>query len=285
MERSEKLLFELTPEKFEELSIDLIESQDVVILRKADTSLDLGYDLQGRYNEDGKTKEVAVVVKHKLKLNYSELNQIFKRFFAIWTFHEQFILITSANLTLSHKSIIEKYSSKFNIKIIQQNDIISFLDQNPELKSKYFGTAYKKIRERRIQFVISISAILLSLFGLFISIEDVFSFKKPPINERIVSVGNALKNIKDLEVYLKSIKGDLIETEKQTRLINEKYKKTKELEALSDEQFEAVRSVLVETKKWKERLFDWGIGLLLGISGSLIASLIINKFKQRKAIS
>lgn len=107
---------------------------------------------------------------------------------------------------------------------------------------------------------------------------------KPPLQERIESVERALANLKDLEQQLTGIRKDMVETEQARKAIEEKYAKAKELEKLTDEQFEAVQAAL-RSQSWRRTLVDYLLGFILGVAGSLTASVIYLRLRQRRALS
>ena len=117
----------------------------------------------------------------------------------------------------------------------------------------------------------------------------IFSFtqqyikEKEPLDIRIKKVESAINNIKDLESYLKDIKIEMIETEKSTQLINEKYKKAQELKSLTDNQLEAINLAL-KAQSRMEIAFNLLMGFMIGIGSSFIASILYGKWKHYKSL-
>ncbi len=76
----------------------------------------------------------------------------------------------------------------------------------------------------------------------------------------------------------------MVETEKATKVIEQEYAKAKELEKLTQEQFEAVKSALW-SQSWQKTALNYGLGFVLGIASSLIASVIYSRIRQHRALS
>ena len=133
---------------------------------------------------------------------------------------------------------------------------------------------------------------ILGLVGALTSImaglltSGIFFFaqpEKPQLQERIETAERAIGSLKDLEKQLVGIKGDMLETEKAAKVIEQEYAKAKELEKLTQQQFEAVKSAL-RSQSWQKTALNYGLGFVLGIASSLIASVIYSRFRQRRAL-
>ena len=107
--------------------------------------------------------------------------------------------------------------------------------------------------------------------------------EKPQLQERIETVERAIGSLEDLEKQLIDIKRDMVETEKAAKAIEQEYVKAKELEKLTQEQFEAVKSAL-RSQSWQKTAFNYGLGFVLGIASSLIASVIYSRTRQHRAL-
>ena len=284
MNAKEKLLFELSPGQFEQLCVDLLEREGYLIIKKADSTLDYGFDLVGRYQENEETKEIAVAIKHKINLSSDEIQIVLNKFFHILTAHNTYLLMTSSNLTESQREIISHFDHQIDVNVIDRKKLLLLVEKYPEIKDKYFKPVIKELRERKIRLYISIAAVVISSVGVFTSFQGLFITKKPLLSDRIQKVKSALSNIKDLEGYLKSLKEEMVETDEASRLITEKYEKAKKLEKLTNDQLEAVRLAL-ESERWKRDIFTLLMGFLLGIGSSFIGSILYSSWKQKRAVT
>ena len=107
--------------------------------------------------------------------------------------------------------------------------------------------------------------------------------EKPLLSQRIETVGVVIGNLNDLEGQLIDIKEDMIKTQKAKNLIDKEYEKAKELEKLTSEQLEGLKSV-IKSQTWKEMLLQYGLGFILGIASSVGGSIIYTRFKQRESL-
>ena len=123
---------------------------------------------------------------------------------------------------------------------------------------------------------------MVSVFTVFVSMFPVFSHKAP-LDKRIETVEKTLTSIRDLESYLSQIKQDMLDKEKATEVINQKYAQAKELEKITDAQLVALQSTL-QKQNWRWTLFNYVMGFVLGVASSLLASVIHARWKQRKAL-
>ena len=104
-----------------------------------------------------------------------------------------------------------------------------------------------------------------------------------PLDQRIQTVKKALTSIRDLETYLGKIKTDMVEKEKTTQIINERYAQAKELEKLTQIQLDALR-ITLQAQNWHRTLFNYAMGFILGIASSFVASVLFAKWRQRRAL-
>ena len=75
----------------------------------------------------------------------------------------------------------------------------------------------------------------------------------------------------------------MVETEKAAKAIEQEYVKAKELEKLTEEQFEAVKTAL-RSQSWQKTAFNYGLGFVLGVAASLIANVIYSRIRQHRAL-
>lgn len=284
MKISEKLLFELQPKEFEKLCLRLLETVGFEMITKMKSTIDVGFDFQGRLREKDKAKEAVFIIKHKLELSKSDITKILDSFFRIGTFNDIFVLVTSSKMTNSHHEVVDNYAGKMGeIRIIGQDDILSLINKNPEIADEFFSPIKKQIVKKRTELSLSLIGAFFGIIGVIFSFTQQYIKEKEPLDIRIKKVESAINNIKDLESYLKDIKIEMIETEKSTQLINEKYKKAQELKSLTDNQLEAINLAL-KTQSRMEIAFNLLMGIMIGIGSSFIASILYGKWKHYKSL-
>ena len=284
MRNIKKLLFELSASDFERLCLRILEKQGFQMLRSVEATIDVGYDLQGRYQEENKNKEVAIIIKHKLNLTVHEIEKILQQLFKIMTFNDLYILMTSAPITKLHLAVFDNLPDKVpNIQIIGQHELLKILSEFPELAEDFFGPITKQIRKKWFELIFSMTSVLIALIGVFFSVFQQIHVEQKPLDERIAKVESAIQNIKDLEEYLVDIKDDMVRTEREVTLINEQYAKAQELKALTENQMDTIKKAL-STQGWKDIAFNLTMGFLLGIGSSFVASILYGKWRHRRSL-
>jgi len=284
MKISEKLLFELQPKEFEKLCLRLLETVGFEMITQMKSTIDVGFDFQGRLRGKEKTKEAVFIIKHKLELSKSDIKKILDSFFRIGTFNDIFVLVTSSKITNSHHEVVDNYAGKMGeIRIIGQDEILSLINKNSGIADEFFSPIKKQIVRKRAELSLSLIGAFLGIIGVVFSFTQQFIKEKEPLDIRIKKVESAINNIKDLESYLKEIKIEMIETEKSTQLINEKYEKAQELKSLTENQLEAINLAL-KTQSRMEIAFNLLMGFIIGIGSSFIASILYGKWKHYKSL-
>ncbi len=273
-------LFQLTPDEFEKLCTEILKA--------------LGFkrvELVGGYNDQGvdiiaeaEGQQIAVQVKHTKQLSISTIRRIISQI-QVSTFKpKQIIIMSSAILSHSLKDSIQDLQKDFNLKLIDQNEILKVLNAHPEIQHLQVIPAQRRTIRQRWEMILGSTMSFISIIGILFS--GIFYFvqpEKPQLQERIETVESAIGNLKDLEKQLVEIKGDMVETEKASKVIEEEYAKAKELEKLTHEQLEAVKSAL-RSQSWQKTALNYLLGFILGVASSLIASVIYSRIRQNRAL-
>jgi hypothetical protein len=174
--------------------------------------------------------------------------------------------------------------SDIAVKLIGQDEVLQALNDYPKIRRSQVEPAQQRTIRQRWELTSGLTAAVLSIVGLLFSgISFFVQPEKPLLQERIETVERAIGNLKDLEKQLTDIKGDMVETEKAAKAIEQEYAKAKELEKLTEEQFEAVKTAL-RSQSWQKMAFNYGLGFVLGVAASLIANVIYSRIRQRRAL-
>jgi Holliday junction resolvase len=273
-------LYQLTPNEFEKLCAEILRVQGIERVELVGGPADQGVDIIG----GAEGQKIAVQVKHTRQLSLSMIRRIIDQVQSSSYQPKHLIIMTSAILSPSLRDSIQKLPSDITIRLIGQDEILGALNDHPEIQRLQVAPAQRRTIRQRWQLILGLIGALSSIVGLLLS--GIFFFvppEKPQLQERIETVERAIGNLKDLEKQLIDIKGDMVETEKAAKVIEQEYAKAKELEKLTQEQFEAVKSAL-QTKSWQKTAFNYGLGFVLGIASSLIASAIYSRIRQCRAL-
>ncbi len=273
-------LYELTPEEFEKLCGEILKAQGFDRIELVGGIGDQGVDIVGE--KEG--RNVVVQVKHTKQLSIQMVHRIIDQVQASSYQPKELLIMTSAALVPSHKYLIQKLSNTMTIEVMGQHEILKVLNEHPEIQRSQMATAQRRTIRQRWELVLGFTVAFASILALIISGISFFAQpEKPQLQERIETVELAIGNLKNLEKQLTNIKKDMVETEKAAKTIEQEYAKAKELEKLTEEQYEAVKKAL-RSKSWHRTVFDYMLGFILGIAASLIASVIYSRIRQHRAL-
>ena len=273
-------LFQLTPNEFEKLCAEILRAQGIERVELVGGPGDQGVDIIG----ETEGQQIAVQVKHMRQLSLSIVRRIIDQVQAGSYQPKQLVIMTSAILSPSLRNLILKLPSDITVRLIDQDEVLRALNNHPEIQRLQLAPAQRRTIRQRWELILGLAGALSSIAGVLAS--GIFFFvqpEKPQLQERIETVERALGSLKDLEEQLTDIKGDMVETEKAAKVIEHEYAKAKELEKLTQEQFEAVKNAL-RSQSWQKTALNYGLGFVLGIASSLIASVIYSRIRQHRSL-
>lgn len=273
-------LYELTPNEFEKLCAEILRAQGFERVELVGGPGDQGIDIIG----ETEGHQIVVQVKHTKQLAASSVRRIIDQVQASSYHPKQLVIMTSAYLSPSIKAAIQELPSVMSVRLIGQDEVLQALNEHPEIRQSQVAPAQRRTIRRRWELTFGIAGALASIAGLLFSGVSFFvQPEKPQLQERIETVERAIGNLKDLEKQLTDIKGDMVETEKAAKVIEQEYAKAKELEKITEEQLEAVKTAL-RSQSWQKTVFDYGLGFILGIGASLMSSVMYSRIQQRRAL-
>lgn len=272
-----KNLYELTPEEFEKLIAELLSVSGYSSVSITHGRMDKGIDIIALQNNE----RVGIQIKHKKNIADNELQEFINRYFSYFDNPRRLIFVTSAEILRGIANQIKHHlPPQLSFDIIDRGDIVKMLNMHREIASRYFKKAKDRIKSQWHSLALGILGAIISMVAWLIP----FGFShRATLDKRIQTVESALSNIRDLETYLVSIKQDMVETEKATQFLKEKYTQAKELEKLTQDQVSALKATL-QTENWHRTIFNYAMGFILGIASSLVASVFYSKWHQRKAL-
>lgn len=274
-----KYLKDLTPEEFEKLVADLLIVSGYTDVRLTGGPGDKGVDIIAK-SADGIT---AIQVKHKMHLTTDEIRRFVTKYFGDTSTPRSLVYVTSADVPRSATDISSQLPPGHRFRLIGQQDLLKLLEANREVADRYFGLAKRRLSSQRLLFSLGVSGAIVSVLSLFLSFHSVLFRPQAALDQRIHTVESALTSIRDLESHLEKMKKDMVETEKTTQLINQRYTQAKELEKLTQTQVDALR-VTLQAQNWHRTLFNYAMGFILGIASSFVASVLFAKWRQRRAL-
>jgi hypothetical protein len=275
-------LYELTPAEFEQLAGRLLAADGIENVTYVGGPQDQGIDFTG----EQEAETVAVEVKHRKRpLTEKELRAIVGRLKASKYNPSRVVVVTSAKVSDALKSSLDQGELDMPIRIIDRDEVLRVLSEDPALRKGPVASAEKRSRRQSRELWWGTLGTVASIAGIIVSGFSFFVQPTPsPLHQRIETVESAIDNLKNLENELIDIREEMAQTERATRAIEEEYEKAKQLQQLTDEQFSAVKSALEKTS-WQKTLLDYFLGFLLGVAGSLTASVIYSRAKQRRALA
>lgn len=272
-------LYNLTPQEFERLCARLLESYGYTNIKLVGGANDQGVDIICEKD----SLSIVVQVKHLRDISLHTIFNVLNKIKSSNYSFDQILLITSAPVNQKIRSRILEAFSDISVIILDQADISKKLLEKAEIDQKELKIANIRNIKQKTGFVIGIIGAFASIFSSILSGTFFVEPDKPQLYERIEKVELALVSIKNLEKYLDDIKQDMIKTEQESKAIEVEYQNAKKLEKLTKEQYEVI-SKAIGRKSAYQTIFDYSMGLLLGVAGSLIASVIYSRVKQNRLL-
>lgn len=272
-------LFELTPSEFERLVAALIAEAGYSSVAVVGGPSDHGVDVIGE--KDGRS--IAVQVKHKKRVSVGEVQQFIALYFADQSTPRSLIFATSADIPENVRILASKVPTGASLTFLGAKDILKLLSEHRDVASRFFQIATERENAQRSRLFFGLIGSLASMLGLILSLYSFVFSQKQPLDTRIATVEKALTSISDLETYLRDIKHDMVQTERETEQINQRNAQAKELEKVTDQQMVALRATL-QSESWQRTALNYFLGFVFGVASSFLASVLHARWVQRKAL-
>jgi hypothetical protein len=281
-------LFELSPEQFEKLCIELVAASlegDNAVLSEKPNWIDA---VIGSQSPSG-AKTVAVEVSHRTQFPPMGLNNFFERLLKEPRKFDEYVFITSSPLRQVHRQVLESATAKSlarPIRLLGQAEVVGLLDKHQDIAAKYFKTLSNRVRIRRLSEFTSILGVAISLFAFATSF---YADRETPkeasaFSSQIASVEDSLTRLKSLEAGLQDLKSDLRSKSEESARVSKEYEEAMKLKALTKEQLEQVRLAIGSQSQW-EVFLNYFFGFVLGVAGSVLATIITDRWKQRRVLT
>src|SRR5258708_17216627 len=280
---------ELSPEEFERLCVDLL------VAAYSDLSLSTAespkwIDAIGTRNTPRGAHSVAVEVKHRStfipdvwRLFINRLSERDRKF-------GEYIFIPSSPIQdgpLQETKTRAAKTLKAEILLLGRADVIILLNRFPVIAAKYFKNVWDRVRRRKVTSGIGVIAATLSVGGISSGLHSMFGLKpesKSQLSEQVKSVEDSLARLNDLELGLKALKVELQQKSDQTSRVTKEYDEAMKLKTLTTDQLNEVKKA-VGFRGGMDILRDYFSGLFLGVAGSVLATVITDKWKRQRALS
>ncbi|NWC43933.1 restriction endonuclease [Pseudomonas edaphica] len=281
-------IFELSPQDFEKLCLDVFTAEG--------GSYRLIHDDKNRWFDvfgekpvaSGICSTVAVEIKHR-KAFHPEIVDFFVDSLSKSNLHfDEYVFVTSAPITAeqrraTHAGIIS--DSKFNIQLLGQQEVFQLLLKHPKIANRYFKSVSQKIFQRRVAVATSFAGILASVLSLlFTMIPLVEEKEKSSFESQIQSVETNLQGLKQMERNLDALKKELQATSDESAQIKRDYEAALKLKAITSEQLEQINKA-VNSQTATDTALNYFFGFLFGVAGSILATVITDRWKARRELS
>lgn len=274
-------LYELRPDEFEQLCAEILKAQGFESVQLVGGPADQGVDVIA----ETEGRSVAVQVKHARQLSRGSVKDIVLRLKASPYQAKELLVITSAPATAADRAFLSDLSSEgVSVRLLAQDDVLEILAKHPDIGQAIVSPARSRSRRQQREFWLGIVGALISLVAGF-SVNFLFGVRtQAPLDQRIETVERAIGSLKNLERDLTDIKNEMVDTERAVEAIKEEHAKAKELEKLTEAQFDAVKAAL-RSRSWQQTVLNYVLGFILGAASSLTASVIYSRWKQRRALA
>jgi len=287
-------LYELSSEEFERLCIDLLVAADSLLIGEGEAAPRWIDAIAKRKTKNG-DKFVAIEISHRTTFHPEGLRLFLERSAKEVRKFDEYIFITSSPIQEIHRQLVYSDAAKTlnaEVKILGQQELIELLNSHQDIAAKYFKSVRDRVRHRRISTFVSSIALIASLTGLVSNLlyDNIYSFfgsnrqTKSQFSTQIKSVEESLSRLSDLENGLRKLKGELQEKSIETARVTKEYEEAMKLKSLTTEQLDQVRKA-VNAQSRIDVFLNYLFGFILGVAASVLATIITDKWKQRRALA
>lgn len=281
-------LYELSGEEFERLCIELLMAADPQLTVSAGEA-PRWIDAVGVKKVPNGTRSVAIEAKHRTAFHPEGLRLFLERLSQESTKFDEYIFITSSQIQGVHRQVSKSQAAislNAELRLLGRDDILSLLDQHRHVAAKYFKTARERQQKQKYAALVSSFAVAVSVGVLGNLLYDSMRARAEPsskLTEQVKSVESSLARLRDLEQSLKALKDDLVHKSAESARITKEYEEAMKLKALTAEQLEQVKKA-VSGQSGAEIFLNYLFGFLLGVAGSVLATVITDRWKQRREL-
>jgi hypothetical protein len=281
-------IFELSPQDFERLCLDLLNAEGGNLILNSDEK-QRWFDITGeRLSTEGKAKRVAIEVKHRTTFHPEGLRLFVDRLSKSDSRFDEYVFMTSSPLTPANLQAIQTAtvsSPSLNLVLLGQQEIFQLLEKHPKVAAKYFKEVAQKVRLRRLSAASSLIGIIVSALSFIFTVIPFSKDKEHDFFEsQIQAVESNLSSLRALEHSLTALRKELENTSEESARIKREYEEALKLKAITSEQLEQIKKA-VSAQSASDTFLNYFFGFLLGAAGSILATIITDRWKAKRALS
>jgi hypothetical protein len=279
-------IFEISPLEFEKLCLELLQAEG--------GSYSLGkqsaYDIEGmRLHAQGGEEKIAIEVKHRSHFQMQDLKKSISKIQTVSEKIDTFIYITSAPISAkqqqeTNQKLIDN-PSDLQIKVLGQQDLYALLSKHRKIADKYFKTATAKKNKRFFWLTSSTVMVVFSALSLVSTTwKEMMNHETTTFEDRIDAVEKNLRGLKSLEESLKDLKAELQEKSAESARIKLEYEEALKLQSFTEEEIDRFKKAASATSP-TDTFLNYLYGFILGVFGSILATIITDQWKVRRALN
>ncbi|MFJ3117739.1 restriction endonuclease [Pseudomonas protegens] len=277
-------IFELAPSDFEKLCVELFEAEGGKFRLVAHTD----FDIEGRrLLPSGDIETFAIEVRHRSVFQIEALRRFISRIRDSGEKFDRLVFITSALIAGKQWLSVERVLSQELGRctdVIGQAELFTLLKSHPKIAEKYFTKVSGKRRKLRWSLASSFGVVLVSITSMLSAILPIFNDANPTsFEEKIHSVEQNLAGLKSLENSLKDLKFELKSKSEESVRIKAEYEEALKLKSFTQDQMEQFKKA-VNTQSATDTFMNYFLGFLLGVFGSILATVITDTWKTKRAL-
>lgn len=278
-------LFELSAAELEGLCLELLQAEG----GQFELSKDSAFDIKGaRITANDKQEHIAVEVKHRTYFHIHQLKDFIAKMDAQAEGFNSLIYMTSAPISIRQRDLIESSIPNTQIrqiKVVGQHELHGLLSKHQAIGGKYFKTAVEKKKKRTF---IAAGALVMVTFSTLSLVsatwKDVISPQPFTFEDRINEVEQNLQSLKSLEESLNDLKVELLHKSAETARIQLEYEEALKLRSFTDDEINRFKRA-ASTANAMETFLNYFYGFIIGVFGSILATIITDRWKARRALN
>lgn len=278
-------LFELSAVELEKLCLELLQAEG----GQFELSRNSAFDIKGdRITGNAKQEHIAVEVKHRTHFHIQQLKDFIAKMDVQPEGFNSLIYMTSAPISIRQRDLIESSipnTQTRQIKVVGQHELHALLSKHQAIGEKYFKTAVEKKKKRTF---IAAGALVMVAFSTLSLVsatwKDVISPQPFTFEDRINEVEQNLQSLKSLEESLNDLKVELLHKSAETARIQLEYEEALKLRSFTDDEINRFKRA-ASTANAMETFLNYFYGFIIGVFGSILATIITDRWKARRALN
>lgn len=281
-------LYELSAEEFERLCVDLLMADDPN-LNISTIESPRWIDAVGTRRTGKESRSLAIEASHRTVFHPEGLQLFLERMSSETRKFDEYIFVTSSPISNAHLKLDKFDTEKAlhgEIKVLGREEVITLLTSHPAVASKYFRSVGGRVKRRKVATILSSFAVAISIGGLANALYSFFGSKIEPksqLSKQVKTVEESIAGLNVLERSLVTLKIDLQQKSEESERVAKEYERAMKLKSLTAEQLEQVKKA-INSQGSIDISLNYFLGFLLGVASSVLATVITDRWKQRRAL-